>query len=100
MFEDGMWKIFECIKVKYISKENLVSFTVLPYQLISSVVTKDFEQVIRTCELDNWKEALAMALTYAKGDDFSNLCGKLHIIINLSSIVNMYYETCLLQPLW
>ncbi|ELU08343.1 hypothetical protein CAPTEDRAFT_20326 [Capitella teleta] len=43
-------------------------------RLISSVVTRDYEHIIRTCELENWKEALAVVLTYAKGEDFSTLC--------------------------
>ncbi|CAH1795497.1 unnamed protein product, partial [Owenia fusiformis] len=43
-------------------------------RLISSVVTRDWEHVVRTCDLDNWKEALATALTYASADEFSTLC--------------------------
>lgn len=46
----------------------------LCFQLISSVVTRDYEHIIRTCELDNWKEALAVILTYAEGEDFASLC--------------------------
>ena len=34
---------------------------------------------MRTCDLENWKEALAMALTYAKADEFTKLCGKLSV---------------------
>ncbi len=45
-------------------------------RLISSLVTRDFEYIIRTCELENWKEALAVALTYAKADEFAGLCGE------------------------
>ena len=42
-------------------------------------MTRDFECVMRTCDLENWKEALAMALTYAKADEFTKLCGKLSV---------------------
>ena len=55
-----------------ISKQYLYSLV----QLISSLVTRDFEHIVRTCDIDNWKEALAVALTYAKADEFSDLCGK------------------------
>ena len=44
--------------------------------MISSLVTRDFEHIVRTCDLDNWREALAVSLTYAKADEFSNLCGE------------------------
>lgn len=34
---------------------------------------------MQSCELDNWKEALAALLTYAHPEDFARLCGKRHI---------------------
>ena len=40
------------------------------------MVTCVYEQLIKTCQLDSWKEALAIALTYAKGDEFASLCGE------------------------
>ena len=40
-----------------------------------AIVTQRFETVVQTCELTNWKEALAVVLTYAAGSDFSKLCG-------------------------
>jgi len=41
-----------------------------------AIVTQKFETVVESCELDNWKEALAVVLTYAAGDDFNRLCGE------------------------
>lgn len=32
---------------------------------------------MQSCELDNWKEALAALLTYAHPEDFACLCGEL-----------------------
>ena len=54
---------------------------------MSSLITRDFEHIVRTCKLESWKEALAMALTYARADEFANLCGEsclnvAHICIN------------------
>jgi len=40
-----------------------------------AIVTQKFETVIQSCELENWKEALAVVLTYAGGEDFNKLCG-------------------------
>jgi len=31
---------------------------------------------VQSCELDNWKEALAALLTYAHPEEFAFLCGK------------------------
>jgi len=42
-----------------------------------AIVTQKFESVVENCELENWKEALAVVLTYAAGEDFSKLCGKI-----------------------
>ena len=44
-------------------------------QLMWSIVTQKFESVIETCELVNWREALAVVLTYAAGEEFNRLCG-------------------------
>lgn len=44
-------------------------------QLISAVVMKDWHDVLNTCELQNWKEALAAVMTYAQPEEFSSLCG-------------------------
>lgn len=44
-------------------------------QLISAVVLKDWRDVLNTCELQNWEEALAAVMTYAQPEEFSSLCG-------------------------
>ncbi|XP_059175772.1 protein transport protein Sec31A-like isoform X2 [Physella acuta] len=46
-------------------------------RLISSVVTHDWGHIVDTCDLDNWKEALAVILTYALPEEFSPLCDTL-----------------------
>ncbi|XP_062416137.1 protein transport protein Sec31A isoform X1 [Pungitius pungitius] len=45
--------------------------------LISSVVTQNWRDIVQSCELDNWKEALAALLTYAHPEDFARLCDTL-----------------------
>ncbi|GFR63763.1 transport protein Sec31A, partial [Elysia marginata] len=45
--------------------------------LISSVVTHDWAHIVENCDLDNWKEALAVVLTYALPEEFSALCDTL-----------------------
>uniref|UniRef100_A0A673YIQ0 Protein transport protein Sec31A n=1 Tax=Salmo trutta TaxID=8032 RepID=A0A673YIQ0_SALTR len=44
--------------------------------LISSVVTQNWGDIVQSCDLDNWKEALAALLTYAHPKEFAHLCGK------------------------
>ncbi|XP_061117990.1 protein transport protein Sec31A isoform X8 [Conger conger] len=46
-------------------------------KLISAVVTKDWRDILETCDLQNWKEALAAVMTYASPEEFSSLCGLL-----------------------
>lgn len=48
-----------------------------PLQLISAVVQKDYKSVVENTSLENWKEALAVILTYSKPSEFVQLCGKL-----------------------
>uniref|UniRef100_A0A3B4AXZ4 SEC31 homolog A, COPII coat complex component n=1 Tax=Periophthalmus magnuspinnatus TaxID=409849 RepID=A0A3B4AXZ4_9GOBI len=43
-------------------------------KLISAVVMKDLHDIMSTCELQNWKEALAAVMTYAQTQEFSALC--------------------------
>uniref|UniRef100_A0A673YHE1 Protein transport protein Sec31A n=1 Tax=Salmo trutta TaxID=8032 RepID=A0A673YHE1_SALTR len=42
--------------------------------LISSVVTQNWGDIVQSCDLDNWKEALAALLTYAHPKEFAHLC--------------------------
>ncbi|KAL5017881.1 hypothetical protein ScPMuIL_003603 [Solemya velum] len=46
-------------------------------RLISSVVTHDWKHVVRTCSLDNWKEALAVVLSYSSHMEYADLCDTL-----------------------
>lgn len=43
-------------------------------KLISAVVTSDWVSLIKKCNISCWKEMLAAILTYAKTEDFSQLC--------------------------
>ncbi|XP_077157154.1 protein transport protein Sec31A isoform X7 [Paroedura picta] len=43
-------------------------------RLITAVVTKNWKEIVQSCDLQNWKEALAAVLTYARPDEFAALC--------------------------
>lgn len=37
---------------------------------------RNWKEIVESCDLKNWREALAAVMTYAKPDEFSALCGK------------------------
>ncbi|XP_062837636.1 protein transport protein Sec31A isoform X12 [Anolis carolinensis] len=43
-------------------------------RLITAVVTKNWKEIVQSCDLQNWREALAAMLTYARPDEFASLC--------------------------
>uniref|UniRef100_A0A8C5NQ13 Protein transport protein Sec31A n=1 Tax=Junco hyemalis TaxID=40217 RepID=A0A8C5NQ13_JUNHY len=43
-------------------------------RLITAVVTKNWKEIVQSCDLQNWREALAAVLTYARPDEFTALC--------------------------
>ncbi|XP_032168927.1 protein transport protein Sec31B isoform X9 [Mustela erminea] len=45
--------------------------------LIACVVRKNWEDMVHTCNLQNWKEALALLLTYSGPEKFPELCDML-----------------------
>lgn len=66
-------------------------------KLITAVVMKNWKEIVESCDLKNWREALAAVLTYAKPDEFSALCGKkwalylLHVH-DIIIVVNIKYK--------
>lgn len=40
------------------------------------MVQKDYSSIVENTELSNWKEALAVILTYGRPEEFPALCGK------------------------
>jgi protein transport protein SEC31 len=41
---------------------------------MSVVINRDWRDVVENCVLENWKEALAALVTYAKPEEFTSLC--------------------------
>lgn len=37
---------------------------------------KNWKEIVQSCDLQNWREALAAVLTYARPDEFPALCSK------------------------
>ncbi|XP_066506425.1 protein transport protein Sec31A isoform X12 [Hoplias malabaricus] len=64
-------------------------------KLISAVVMKDWLDILETCDLQNWKEALAAVMTYAKPEEFSSLCGLLGSRLEAAEDVALQAQACL-----
>ena len=46
------------------------------FQLISTVVNRQWTDIARYGNLESWRELLAALVTYAGPEDFATLCGK------------------------
>ncbi|KAL6472867.1 hypothetical protein MHYP_G00190550 [Metynnis hypsauchen] len=64
-------------------------------KLISAVVMKDWLDILETCDLHNWKEALAAVMTYAKPEEFSSLCGLLGSRLEAAEDLDLQAQACL-----
>ena len=41
---------------------------------MSVVINRDWKDIVESCVLNNWREALAALVTYAKPEEFTALC--------------------------
>ncbi|CAK6954607.1 protein transport protein Sec31A isoform X3 [Scomber scombrus] len=64
-------------------------------KLISAVVMKDWHDILKTCELQNWKEALAAVMTYAQPEEFSSLCDVLGGRLEAAEEAQLQAQACL-----
>ncbi|XP_072310454.1 protein transport protein Sec31A isoform X2 [Eucyclogobius newberryi] len=64
-------------------------------KLISAVVMKDLHDILSTCELQNWKEALAAVMTYAHTQEFSSLCDLLGGRLEEANDPQLQAQACL-----
>lgn len=54
----------------------MTSFPPCPLQLLACVVRKNWKDMVCSCSLQNWREALALLLTYSGPETFPGLCGR------------------------
>lgn len=64
-------------------------------KLISAVVMKEWHDILNTCELQNWKEALAAVMTYAQPQEFSSLCDLLGGRLETANDAQLQAQACL-----
>ncbi|XP_053559335.1 protein transport protein Sec31A isoform X3 [Bombina bombina] len=64
-------------------------------RLITAVVTNNWNEIVQSCALNNWREALAAVLTYAKPDEFASLCDRLGSRLENEGDVLLQAQACL-----
>ncbi|XP_062964650.1 protein transport protein Sec31A isoform X3 [Cynocephalus volans] len=64
-------------------------------RLITAVVMKNWKEIVESCDLKNWREALAAVLTYAKTDEFSALCDLLGTRLENEGDTLLQTQACL-----
>uniref|UniRef100_A0A8C3G6Y2 Protein transport protein Sec31A n=1 Tax=Cyclopterus lumpus TaxID=8103 RepID=A0A8C3G6Y2_CYCLU len=62
---------------------------------VSAVVMKDWHDILKTCDLQNWKEALAAVMTYAQPEEFSSLCDLLGGRLEAAVDAQLQAQACL-----
>ncbi|XP_007570871.1 protein transport protein Sec31A isoform X6 [Poecilia formosa] len=64
-------------------------------KLISAVVMKDWHDILKTCDLQNWREAMAAVMTYARPEEFSSLCDLLGSRLEAAEDLQLQSQACL-----
>ncbi|KAM4624415.1 protein transport protein Sec31A isoform 2-T2 [Polymixia lowei] len=86
----GGQELLKKTQQRYLDKQkNSISM------LISSVVTQNWRDIVQSCELDNWKEALAALLTYAHPEEFARLCDTLGARLEEEGTEKRCLQACL-----
>ncbi|XP_041825828.1 protein transport protein Sec31A isoform X2 [Melanotaenia boesemani] len=86
----GGAELLERTQMKYFTKTHS-KIT----KLISAVVMKDWHDILQTCELQSWKEALAAVMTYAQPEEFSSLCDLLGGRLEAAEDARLQSQACL-----
>ncbi|KAM9326643.1 protein transport protein Sec31B [Gastrophryne carolinensis] len=63
--------------------------------LLSSVVQHKWKDVVLNCNLQNWKEALALLLTYSKPEEYAELCDALGNRLESEAEGSLSAQACL-----
>ncbi|XP_077130852.1 protein transport protein Sec31A isoform X3 [Ranitomeya variabilis] len=64
-------------------------------RLITAVVTKNWSDIVESCDLKNWREALAAVLTYARPEEFASLCDLLGSRLEKEGDPSLQAQACL-----
>uniref|UniRef100_A0A9J8ADY1 SEC31 homolog B, COPII coat complex component n=1 Tax=Cyprinus carpio carpio TaxID=630221 RepID=A0A9J8ADY1_CYPCA len=86
----------EAILLSISGGEELLKKTQQHYlQRQTNMVTQNWRDIVQSCELDNWKEALAALLTYANPEEFAPLCDTLGSRLQAGGTEKRCLQACL-----
>uniref|UniRef100_A0A8C2A030 Protein transport protein Sec31A n=1 Tax=Cyprinus carpio TaxID=7962 RepID=A0A8C2A030_CYPCA len=86
----------EAILLSISGGEELLKKTQQHYlQRQTNMVTQNWCDIVQSCELDNWKEALAALLTYANPEEFAPLCDTLGSRLQAGGTEKRCLQACL-----
>ncbi|XP_043916319.1 protein transport protein Sec31A [Protopterus annectens] len=85
----------EYINIKCALRCYILFCFFLQLKLITAVVSQDWKEIVQSCDLQNWREALAAVLTYARPDEFSALCDLLGTRLECDGDDNLQAQACL-----
>ncbi|NXC12186.1 SC31B protein, partial [Corythaeola cristata] len=63
--------------------------------LLSSIVQQNWQDIVCTCDIQSWKEALAILLTYSKHEDYTQLCDMLGARLESEGDAALSNDACL-----
>ncbi|NWW86203.1 SC31B protein, partial [Rhynochetos jubatus] len=63
--------------------------------LLSSIVQQNWQDIVCMCDLQSWKEALAILLTYSKHEDYTQLCDMLGARLESEGDAVLSNDACL-----
>uniref|UniRef100_A0A803VLF6 Protein transport protein Sec31A n=1 Tax=Ficedula albicollis TaxID=59894 RepID=A0A803VLF6_FICAL len=63
--------------------------------LLSSIVQQNWQDIVCTCDLQSWKEALAILLTYSRHEDYTQLCDMLGARLESEGDAALSSDACL-----
>ncbi|NXX19758.1 SC31B protein, partial [Podargus strigoides] len=63
--------------------------------LLSSIVQQNWQDIVCTCDLQSWKQALAILLTYSKPEDYTQLCDMLGARLESEGDAALSNDACL-----
>ncbi|XP_075278866.1 protein transport protein Sec31B isoform X2 [Opisthocomus hoazin] len=63
--------------------------------LLSSIVQQNWKDIVCSCDLQSWKEALAILLTYSKHEDYTQLCDMLGARLESEGDAALSNDACL-----
>ena len=64
-------------------------------KLLEKVLNRDWLKITRECNLEHWKEALSIVITYTRDQEMSSLCDNLGKRLEAKNDMNLLLNACI-----